>query len=50
MHAGAHSFAYKSFVETAKADGFEMDMKYVIHKGDRFTYVKDSKEDVTQLD
>lgn len=49
MHAGAHSFAYKSFVETAKADGFEMDMKYVIHKGDRFKYVKDGEEDVTSL-
>lgn len=44
MHAGAHSFAYKSFVEQAQNDGFEMDMQYVIHKGDRFTYVKDGVE------
>jgi L-ascorbate metabolism protein UlaG (beta-lactamase superfamily) len=49
MHAGSHSFAYKEFTETAKNDGFDVEMKYVIHKGDRFKYEKDAKEDVTSL-
>ncbi|MCD4731028.1 MAG: ankyrin repeat domain-containing protein, partial [Bacteroidales bacterium] len=41
MHSGSHSFAYKEFVETAKEDGIDQQMKYVIHKGDRFVYSKD---------
>ena len=49
MHAGAHSFAYKEFVEQAEKDGYEMEMKYMIHKGDRFKYVKGSKEEMTAL-
>ncbi len=49
MHAGSHSFAYKEFVETAKADGYDTDMKYMIHKGDRFKYVKEKKEEMTAL-
>ena len=38
MHGGSHTFAYKQFVETARADGLDVDMKYVMHKGDRFNY------------
>ncbi len=48
-HAGSHSFAYKEFVETAKADGYDTDMKYMIHKGDRFKYVKEKEEEMTAL-
>ncbi|HSG68496.1 MAG TPA: ankyrin repeat domain-containing protein, partial [Bacteroidales bacterium] len=49
MHAGAHAFAYKDFVETAKADGIRVDMKYVVHKGDRFKYSPADKEEVSSL-
>jgi len=49
MHGGAHTYSYKDFVETAKADGFEMDMKYVIHKGDRFIYTTQENEGMTSL-
>jgi len=49
MHGGAHTFAYKEFVETAKADGIEGEMKYVIHKGDRFKYTKEEKEVMSSL-
>ncbi|MEN8225662.1 MAG: ankyrin repeat domain-containing protein [Bacteroidota bacterium] len=49
MHGGAHTFVYKDFVETAKADGIKTDMKYVIHKGDRFKYSKDGKGEVSAL-
>jgi len=49
MHNGSHSFEYKAFVETAHADGYDTDMVYPIHKGDRFKYVKDSKEEMTSL-
>ena len=50
MHNGSHSFAYKEFAETAKEDGIDQQMKYVIHKGDRFIYTKDlSKTELTGL-
>ncbi len=50
MHSGSHSFSYKEFVETAKNDGIDQKMKYVIHKGDRFKYSKDlSKTELTDL-
>jgi len=49
MHGGAHTFAYKKFIETARADGYEGDMKYVIHKGDRFKYAKENKEEMSSL-
>ena len=49
MHAGAHSFVYKDFVEQARADGIEVEMKYVIHKGDRFDYSKPVKEGLSSL-
>lgn len=49
MHSGSHSFEYKEFVEQTKKDGYEMDMYYPIHKGDRFTYLKDNKENITKL-
>lgn len=49
MHNGSHSFQYKAFVETAQEDGFEMDMIYPVHKGDRFTYSKTEKEHITKL-
>jgi hypothetical protein len=48
MHAGSHSFAYKEFVETARTDGYELDMVYPVHKGDRFTYSQNAKEDITR--
>ncbi len=49
MHNGSHSFAYKAFVDDAREDGFEMEMKYVFHKGDRFKYSKSENEEVTSL-
>ena len=50
MHSGAHSFAYKEFAETAKKEGIDQQMKYVIHKGDRFVYSKDlSNSELTGL-
>lgn len=49
MHNGSHSFQYKAFVETAKEDGFEMDMIYPVHKGDRFTYSNTEKEQISKL-
>jgi hypothetical protein len=50
MHTGAHSFANKEFTETAKKEGIDQQMKYVIHKGDRFVYSKDlSNSELTGL-
>ncbi len=50
MHAGAHSFAYKEFAKTAKEEGIDQKMKFVTHKGDRFTFSKDlSKSELTGL-
>ena len=37
-------------MKTAKEDGIDQQMKYVIHKGDRFVYSKDlSKSEITGL-
>ena len=41
MHGGDHTFVYKEFTETARKEGIDQQMKYVIHKGDRFVYSKD---------
>jgi L-ascorbate metabolism protein UlaG (beta-lactamase superfamily) len=49
MHSGAHSFSYKEFVETAKKDGYNQNMKYMVHKGDRFDYKKGSVEETTGM-
>ncbi|MEZ5198620.1 MAG: ankyrin repeat domain-containing protein [Bacteroidales bacterium] len=50
MHAGSHSFAYKEFVETAKKDGIDQQMKYVVHKGDHFSYSKElSQRELSEL-
>jgi len=43
MHSGGHTFNYKEFAETAKKDGHDQKMKYVFHKGDRFTYKKNGE-------
>jgi L-ascorbate metabolism protein UlaG (beta-lactamase superfamily) len=40
MHSGSHTYSYKEFAETAKKDGIDQEMKYVMHKGDRFMYKK----------
>jgi ankyrin repeat protein/L-ascorbate metabolism protein UlaG (beta-lactamase superfamily) len=49
MHNGSHSFRYKTWVETAKADGIEAEMKYVSHKGDRLFYKKSGEGQITKL-
>ena len=49
MHCGGHSTDYKEFVETAKNDGINVNMKYVTNKGDRFMYKKQSKGEVSSL-
>jgi len=41
MHGGGHTFSYKEFVETAHKDGYDQNMKYVIHRGDHFNYKKE---------
>lgn len=50
MHGGGHTFSYKEFVETANRDGYNQNMKYVIHRGDHFNYSSDkAKSELTGL-
>lgn len=46
MHSGGHTFAYKQFADQAKEDGVNQEMRYVFHKGDRFTYNKKEKSEL----
>jgi hypothetical protein len=47
MHAGSHSFAYKDFIDEARADGIDQSMKYPVHKGDFFLYKREKNEPET---
>jgi ankyrin repeat protein/L-ascorbate metabolism protein UlaG (beta-lactamase superfamily) len=40
MHAGSHTFEYRQFAERLESEGVDQAIRYVINKGDRFSYSK----------
>lgn len=45
MHTGSHTFLNKEFAQTAKKDGINTEIVYVMHRGDTFRYLNELTSD-----